>query len=330
VGLLIIVSALAPGCLTESTQGTDASTITIYGFSVKGEVMDGRIDAAFAAHWKNLTGKDVHFQTVFAGSGTVTNQVIAGAPAEVMVLSTEWDAMQLKKNGLATTDWNTFPHNGTVTLSPWVIMSRHGDPKNLTDFPDLTRAGVEIVHPDPLTSGGARWSIFAIYGSELQKTNISEGAPNTTEAERVLGGVVHNVISWQSSARAALSQFDLGYGDALIDYECEALLMSRQGKDYCISYPRSTIYSEHKVVIIDKNVGKDERALIEAYVNFLYTTEAQRAFADYGFRSVNDTINAAHPEFKPIQMPFKIDYLGGWDKAQHDLIDGLFTRLKGG
>jgi sulfate transport system substrate-binding protein len=328
LGLLLLVSSLSPGCLTTDNKATDADTINLYGFSVKGEVMDGRIIPMFQAYWKNQTGKDVHFTTVYAGSGTVTSQVISGAEGEVMLLSTEWDAMQLQKHGLVTTNWTTFPHNGTVTRSPWVIMTRSGNPKNLTDFPDLTKGGIELVHPDPLTSGGAMWSIFAIYGSELEKTTVSEGAPNATEAERVLGGVVGNVVTWQASARNALSQFDLGYGDALIDYECEALFMKRQGRTYNISYPESTIYSEHKVVIVDKNVASNERALVQAFVDFLYTPEAQRAFADYGFRSVDDAINAAHPEFKHIQIPFTIDYLGGWATAKKDIIDDVFAKMR--
>jgi len=328
MALLLLVSSLSPGCLTTENEDKDADTINLYGFSVKGEVVDGRIIPMFQAYWKNLTGKDAHFTTVYAGSGTVTNQVIAGAEGEVMILSTEWDAMQLRSKGLVTTDWTTFPHNGTVTKSPWVIMTRPGNPKDLTDFPDLTKSGIGLVHPDPLTSGGAMWSIFAIYGSELQKTTVSEGTPNATQAEKVLGGVVDNVIAWQASARNALSQFDLGYGDALIDYECEALFMERDGRTYDICYPESTIYSEHKVVIVDKNVDAKERELVQAFVDFLYTPDAQRAFADYGFRSVDDAINAAHPEFEPIPIPFTIDYLGGWAKAKADIIDGIYAKMR--
>ena len=119
-----------------------------------------------------------------------------------------------------------------------------------------------------------------------------------------------------------------GYGDALIDYECEALFMKRQGRDYNISYPVSTIYSEHKVVIVDKNVGSKERALVQAFVDFLWTPEAQRAFAEFGFRSVDDAINAAHTEFEPIPIPFTIDYLGGWAAAKSVIIDGIYAKMR--
>jgi sulfate/thiosulfate-binding protein len=325
---IILATAALPGCLSGGEGGTDEDTINLYGFSVKGEVMDGRIIPMFKALWKNQTGKEVHFKTVYAGSGTVTNQVIAGAEGEVMLLSTEWDALQLQRKGLVTTDWSTFPHNGTVTRSPWVIMTRPGNPKGLYDFPDLARGGIELVHPDPLTSGGAMWSIFAIWGSELEKTTVSEGAPNATRAEEVLGGIVDNVITWQASARNALSQFDLGYGDALIDYECEALFMRKEGRAYGISYPDSTIFSEHKVVIVDRNVGAGERPLVQAFVDFLYTPEAQGAFADHGFRSVDDAINAEHPEFRPVPMAFTIDYLGGWTAAKASIIDGVYAGMR--
>lgn len=327
VALLLATTAL-PGCLSGDGAASDERTINLYGFSVKGEVMDGRIIPMFKALWKNQTGERVEFKSVYAGSGTITNQVIAGAEGEVMLLSTEWDALQLRGKGLATTDWNTFPHNGTVTTSPWVIMTRPGNPEGITDFPDLAADGIELVHPDPLTSGGAMWSIFAIWGSELKKTAASEGAPNATRAERVLGGIVDNVITWQASARNALSQFDLGYGDALIDYECEALFMRAKGRAYDISYPESTIFSEHKVVIVDRNVGEGERQLVQAFVDFLYTPAAQAAFADAGFRSVDGEVNAAHPEFASVALPFTIDYLGGWQAAKASIIDSVYAGMR--
>ena len=323
----LMFMASVPGCLDDG--GSETSTITLYGFSVKGEAFDGAIIPAFKEHWRNETGEDVEFRTTYAGSGKITNQVIAGAPAQVMVLSTEWDALELRREGRITSDWNSLPHNGTLSRSPWVILTRAGNPNGITDFEDLARPEVEIVHADPLTSGGARWSIFSIYGSVLKKTTESEGAPNTTAAEALLAAIVDNVISWQSSARKALSQFDLGYGDVLITYECEALLMRAEGRDYEIVYPRSTIFSEHKVVTIDANVDAGDREVVEAFVAFLHTDVTQGFLADHHFRSVDDDINAAHPEFPAIGMPFTIEYLGGWETAQAELIEGLFADLRG-
>ena len=327
IGVSIIVTAASfLGCLG-SDQESDCDTIMLYGFSVKGEVLDEKIIPDFITHWKNSSGKNIQFKTMYAGSGKITNQVINGAPAEIMILSTEWDAIQLRKNGLIVTEWKSFPYNGTVSVSPWIIMTRSGNPRNIADFINLTDDGLELIHADPLTSGGACWSIFSIYGSELRKTEAGEGVQNKTAARELLMGIKKNVISWQSSARKALSQFTLGYGDAFITYENDALLSLSQGEDCELIYPESTIFSEHKVVIVDKNVKEGEKEVIEAFIDFLYTRQAQLHLVEYGFRSVDDDINNEHEEFSEIQLPFKVDFLGGWETARPEIIEGIFNEL---
>ncbi len=324
IGSVLTVSLLS-GCL--DLGGTeDGMTITLYGFSVKGEVMEKKVYPAFKSYWKERTGDDVRFVSQFAGSGKVTNEVIAGAEAEVMVLSTEWDVIQLKKAGLTDMELSSLPWNGTLSTSPWVILTRKGNPKGIEDFRDLGKKGLELVHADPLTSGGACWSVFAIYGSELRRTAAVDGRPNGTKAEALLRSVMGNVISWQSSARAALSQFVLGYGDALITYENEALLALDQGNDLEIVHPSSTILSEHKVTIIDEHVGDSERVMIEAFVDFLFTSEVQSYMIEYDFRSMDEGLNSGSV---PIDDPFLVEYLGGWEKAHPELISGLFRDIRG-
>ena len=327
--LIIIISIIALGYLWSGEKGNDENTIVLYGFSVKGEVFDQKIIPAYQDHWKELTGNDLEFKTTYAGSGKITQQVIFGAPAEIMVLSTEWDALQLKKEGLITTDWRDFPYNGTLTKSPWIILTRNGNPKGIKDFSDLASSDIELIHADPLTSGGACWSIFAIYGSVLLTTELTEGKANTTAAKQLLKDIIENVISWQSSARKALSHFALGYGDALITYENEGLLAESQGKDFEIIYPKCTIFSEHKIVKIDGNILDKENEMIDEFIEFLYEPKIQRYFADYHFRSVNDEINEDFDEFKEILSPFSVDYLGGWETAHKELIDGVFKEIKG-
>ena len=326
--LTIIFSIIAAGYLWPSQTWEDKNTIVLYGFSVKGEVFDEKIIPAFESYWEDKTGKDLRFQTQYAGSGTITQQVITGAKAEVMILSTEWDAIQLRKEGCVKTDWNGFPFNGTLSKSPWVILVRQGNPKGISNFADLAEDGIELIHADPLTSGGACWSIFSIYGSELIRTEFSEGKPNATAAKQLVNGIVDNVISWQSSARNALSQFLLGYGDALITYENEALLTKQQGEKIELVYPKCTIYSEHKVVKVDKNLKSYEDEVIDEFIEFLFTQDVQEYLADYHFRSVNDNINNQHGEFKAILTPFTVEYLGGWEKAHEDLIEGVFKEVK--
>jgi len=327
--LIIVISILTFGYLWPSSKWKDENTILLYGFSVKGEVFDQKIIPAFHDYWEDQTGRDLKFQTTYAGSGKITQQVIFGAPAEVMVLSTEWDALQLKKEGLITTDWRDFPYNGTLTKTPWVILTRNGNPKGIKDFSDLASGDIELIHADPLTSGGACWSIFAIYGSVLLRTELTEGKANTTAAKKLLNEIIENVISWQSSARKALSHFALGYGDALITYENEGLLANAQGEDFEIVYPKCTIFSEHKIVKIDKNIFEKENEVIDKFIEFLYEPEIQKHFAEYHFRSVYDEINKDFEEFKEILSPFKVDYLGGWEKAHKELIDGVFKEIKG-
>ena len=317
----LIFSILITGC-SQNSNITDENTIVLYGFSVKGEVFDQKIIPAFKNYWKQKTNKDIEFATIYAGSGKIAKQVMAGSPAEVMILSTEWDAMQLKKTGLITTDWNTFPNQGTVSMSPWVIVTRNGNPKKINDFSDLTKEGIQIVQADPLTSGGACWAVFSIYGSALEKKFTKN------QAKDLLAYEVKNVISWQASAREALSQFDLGYGDAILTYEAEALLTKTLDRGYYFVYPPSTIYSEHKVVIIDKNISIDEQTVINEFVQFLFTSEVQNYFVEYGFRSINEELNSKNKDFPAIEKPFKVDYLGGWERAYAELIDGVFSEIK--
>jgi sulfate transport system substrate-binding protein len=328
VVIILIVAFVGVAIFWHKSAGGEVK-VTIYGYSIMGEVMDGKILPAFKAYWKNKTGEDVTFNTNWAGSGEVTNQVIVGAPVQAMILSTEWDALTLKKNGFITTDWNTFPHKGTVSLTPFIIMTRHGNPKDITDFGDLATKNIKMVHPDPLTSGGACWSIFGMYGSELRRTNGTEGKPNTTKADALVTTVVKDIISYQTSARKSLSQFELGFGDALITYESDALLENKKANDYTLVYPKSTIISENKIVMIDRNMDSKQKEVVRGLIDFIYTQQSQAYFIQSGFRAVDPSMNNGHPEFGTIQDPFYVDYLGGWEKAHSDLIDDLFTKAKG-
>jgi ABC-type sulfate transport system substrate-binding protein len=325
ISVFVIASILTAGCIEMGGEKDDENTIVLYGFSVMGEVFNEKIIPAFKEHTSGM-GSDVKFITNYAGSGKITSQVLNGASAEIMILSTEWDAIELRNGGKIDTDWSSFPFNGTINTSPWIIMTRGGNPKDIADFDDLT-GNVKLIHADPLTSGGARWSIFSIYGSELRKTEKAGGGPDEELAEELIRDVAGNVISWQSSARNALSQFTLGYGDALITYENDALLCREKGEDIEIIYPESTILSEHKVVIIDENVATEERELIENFMEFLFTEEVQSYFVEYHFRSVMENLNTDYPK---IDDPFTVEYLGGWETAMEEIIEGIYEDIREG
>src|SRR4029450_4810594 len=150
-----------------------------------------------------------------------TNQILRGAPADVAILSIERDAQRLKKDGFVTSDWHSLPGKGIVNKTPFVIIVRQGNPKGIHDFSDLAKPGVRLIHPDPVSSGGAQWSILAIYGSELKKSANKPEDADKPRALQTLRAIWKNVISTPGSAREARTTFELWHGDALVTYELE-------------------------------------------------------------------------------------------------------------
>jgi sulfate/thiosulfate transport system substrate-binding protein len=311
-------------CLPKAPGETGGISITLYGFSIMKESLEKAIFPGFSEKWKREHGQNVAFISSFAGSETVTNQILQGAPAELAILSIQRDAQRLKNGGFTNFNWETHPQKGIVNKTPFVILVRKGNPKGIHDFPDLAKPGMRVIHPDPISSGGAQWSILAIYGSELKKTEKS-GEPDKTRALQTLQAIWRNVISTPASAREARTTFELGNGDALITYELEGLLMKQANAPIEIVVPQSTIFSEHPAVVIDKNVKADKMAVVNAFMNYLWSDEAQQAFVQFHFYSAtNEAFNAANTEFGRIELPFSIDYFGGWDKAYPEIIEGVF------
>lgn len=322
----LCVALVAASCLPKPPAEGGDITITLYGFSIMKESLEKAIFPGFAARWKQLHGQEVRFQSSFAGSETVTNQILQGAPAEVAILSIERDAQRLKNGGFATTDWHSFPSGGIVNKTPFIIIVRKGNPKGIRDFSDLGKPGIKLIHPDPVSSGGAQWSILAIYGSELKKSEVESKEQDKARALQTLRAMWRNVISTPGSAREARTTFELGNGDALITYEIEGLLMKEANAPIEIVVPRSTMFSEHPAVVIDKNVSSDKRQIIDAFIQYLWSDEAQQAFVKFHFYSTtNDAFNQANTGFGKIELPLTIEYFGGWDRAYPEVIEGIFS-----
>lgn len=302
------------------TQGAAPRTIVVYGFSILGDTLDKGIFPAFQDEWKARTGEHVEFVSSFSGSGTVTNQLILGVPAQVAILALELDAQKLVDKGvLRSATWRQLSHNGVLNRTPFIIIVRSGNPKGIKDFADLAKAGIGVVHPDPLTSGGAQWALLAEYGSALRMTKDKE------QAFRQLFGIWKNVVAQAASARAARTQFDNGFGDALITYEQEAAYDRSRGKLKAdVVYPRSTVFSEHTVVVIDKNIKPDERDLVQAFVDFLWSDQAQAIFVKYGFRSFDERLNSTNPYFGQISDAFSVSDFGGWSQVKHGIVDAIW------
>lgn len=321
----LALGLVAASCLPKPTAESGDVTITLYGFSILKESLEKAIFPGFTWKWKQLHGQVVQFQSSFAGSETVTNQILQGAPAEIAILSIERDAQRLQKDAFVTSDWHSLPARGIVNKTPFVIIVRKGNPKGIRDFRDLAKPGIRLIHPDPVSSGGAQWSILAIYGSELKKSEIESIEPDKTRALQLLRAIWGHVISTPGSAREARTTFELGNGDALITYELEGLLMRDANAPIEIVMPKATIFSEHPAVVIDKNVTGVKRQVIDAFMQYLWSTEAQEAFVKFHFySSTNDALNQSNKNFGHIEMPFGIDYFGGWDKAYPEVIEKIF------
>ena len=323
--MALCLALIASSCLPKPTTESGDITITLYGFSIMKESLEKAIFPGFMARWKQLHGQEVRFQSSFAGSETVTNQILQGAPADIAILSIERDAQRLQHGGFVTSDWHSFPGNGIVNKTPFVIIVRKGNPKGIKDFSDLGKAGIRLIHPDPVSSGGAQWSILAIYGSELKKTEAESSGKDTARALQTLRAIWKNVISTPGSAREARTTFELGNGDALITYELEALLMKEANAPIEVVTPRSTIFSEHPAVVIDKNVSSEKRQVVDAFMQYLWSDEAQQAFVKFHFYSTtNDAFNQTNSGFGHVELPITIEYFGGWDKAYPEVIEKIF------
>ena len=296
-------------------------TIVFYGFSILGDVIDHGVFPEFQRQWRRRTGERVELVSAFAGSGTVTNQIILGVPAQLALLSLDLDAYKLAEAGVIPPEsWRRLPFGGVVNRTPFIILVRSGNPKGIRDFRDLAATGVRIVHPDPLTSGGANWAIAAEYGAGAR------GAADPPRAGHdLLLGIWRNVVAQAASARAARTQFENGFGDALITYEQEALWDRARGRLKAdVVYPRSTILSEHTLVRIDRNIPLRDLGLVDAFVRFLWTDDAQRIFVKYGFRSVTESLNDGNAAFGRIEDPFRIEDLGGWKRAKKEIVESVW------
>jgi len=308
---------------------TRPRTIIVYGFSILGDALDRAVLPAFARHWRTETGERVEFVTSFAGSGTVTNQLIMGVPAHLALLSLELDAQRLATAGVIPAgSWKTLPLGGVVNRTPFILLVRPGNPKGIHDFADLGRHGVTVVHPDPLTSGGANWALLAEYGAAARHAAPGHEREAGTASLR---GVWSHVVAQAASARAARTQFENGFGDVLVTYEQDAVhgnekdgKKKKSAPKWEIVYPPSTVLSEHTLVIIDKNATPEERPIVHALAAFLWSDEAQTLFVANGFRSVRDELNGTNPAFGRIADPFLVADFGGWTKVKKDIVDTIW------
>ena len=309
----------------------EETTLIFAAYTVPKEAYQKAVIPAFKKYWKEKTGQDVTFQESYEASGAQSRAIAAGLEADIAALSLEKDISRLKDAGLITHDWKNNKYNGFVTNSLTVIAYRPGNPKNIKGWDDLTRQDVDVIYPSPKTSGGAMWAVNAIYGAGLKLSEVKSGKKDPQAARQLLKGIQKRVKVMDKSGRAAVTTFENGIGDVLLTYEDEALLRQQQSREFPFIIPDSTILIENPIALIDKNVEKHKtRQVAEAFIEFVRTVSAQKAFAQYGLRPVNETAAAEFKEKFPVP-PYLFDtaYLGGWDRVEKEIYgkDGIWTKI---
>jgi sulfate transport system substrate-binding protein len=255
---------------------------------------------------------------------------VGGFEADIAALSLEGDIDKIAEAGLITHDWKSSKGAGMVSTSIVVIAVRPGNPKGIHDWADLTHPGLNVLTPDPKTSGGAQWNINAAYGAALRGF---AGVPKDDKAaaQEFLKSIFRNVSIMDKGARESITNYEKGVGDVAITYENEVLVGKQAGQTYEYVIPRSTILIENPVALVDKYVDKHGvRQAAEAFINFLWSEEAQRGFARYGLRPVDQKIaEEVKAQFPSVEDLWKIEYLGGWKRVTEEIYgpQGVYSRV---
>ncbi|MDE3059817.1 MAG: sulfate ABC transporter substrate-binding protein [Pseudomonadota bacterium] len=287
---------------------------------------------SFTAYWKQKSGQQVTIAQSHGGSGKQARAVIDGLKADVATLALAYDIDMIAEKGhLLPHDWQTqFPHNSCPYTSTVVFLVHKGNPKQIHDWDDLVKDGVQVVTPNPKTSGGARWNYLAAWAYAKNKFGGDE-----KKAMEFMGRLYKNVPVLDTGARGASVTFvQRGIGDVLVGWENEAFLAEQQAArgEYEIVRPSISILAEPPVAIIEKNASrKGTLELARAYLEYLYTPQAQELAAKYYYRPVDEAVAAKFAgRFPPMQMATIADF-GGWEAAQKKHFDdgGTFDQIYG-
>src|SRR5687767_5898836 len=287
------------------------------------------VNAAFAKYWKAKTGQDITFRQSHGGSGSQARAVIDGLDADVVTLALAYDIDAVSNSGLIHKDWQKrLPQNSAPYTSTIVFLVRKGNPKGIKDWNDLVRSGVQVITPNPKTSGGARWNYLAAWEYAKRRPG-----GNDTKAKEFVAGLYKNVPVLDSGARGATTTFvQRGIGDVLLAWENEAYLALAEAKDKVeIVTPSISILAEPPVAVVDKVAAKKgTTAAAETYLQFLYTPEGQEIAARHHYRPRDQKIAARYAStFAKVQL-FTIDQaFGGWQAAHkaHFADGGTFDQI---
>ena len=310
---LLTVLLVAVGCGSSDDNGGSSGgggggggKIDLVGYSTPETVYQEALEPTFQ---KTPAGKGVSFSNSFGASGDQSRAVEAGQPASVVHFAQAGDMTRLVDAGIVDANWDKQKYNGIAEDSVVSIVVRKGNPKGIQSFDDLLTKDVSIVTPNPFSSGGARWNIMAVYGSQLQE------GKSETEALDAVKTVLSKTDAQPGSASDALTAFTQGQGDVLLSYENEAIRAQTEGEDVDYVVPDNTILIETPIA-----VTKDAPESAQKFLDFLWSDAGQKIWADNGYRPVNKTL-VDPQKFPTPKGLYTIDKFGGWDKVNTDFFD---------
>lgn len=312
--VLVVVMTAACGGGDDGPAASDAggpalpaAELALVAYSTPQEAYDQIIEA----FRKTAQGRNITFTRSYGGSGDQSRAVESGLTADIVAFSLEPDMTRLVRAGIVDAGWNSGEHTGMVSDSVVVLATRKGNPKNIRTWQDLTRPGIEVITPNPFTSGGARWNVMAAFGQALRNGG--------TEAQGVdyLNRLFQNVPVQDDTARKSLQTFTSGKGDVLLAYENEAIFaqLKNQPLDYVI--PESTILIENPVAVTATSKHPEQA---KAFLDFLYTPTAQEIFAENGYRPRTQGVKSPHRFTTPPDL-FTIEKFGNWADVSRKFFD---------
>ncbi len=275
--LVLLISLVAAGCGgsddSSSASSSSGGKLDVVGYSTPEAVYEEALEPGFEG---TSEGTDVSFSNSFGASGDQSRAVEAGQPASVVHFAQGGDMIRLVESGQVAADWDTKQHDGIAQDSVVVMTVRKGNPEGLESLDDLLTKDVEIVTPNPFSSGAARWNIMAIYGSQLHEGKSPQQALDAVKT------VLDKTVVQPGSARDALAAFTQGEGDVLLGYENEAIKAQTEGEDVDYVIPPSTILIETPIA-----VTKDAPAAAQAFLDYIWSDAGQELWAENGYRPVN-------------------------------------------
>jgi len=305
---------------TGSGSGGSSAQLALVAYSTPKKAYD----ALTTAFGQTSAGKGVSFGQSFGPSGSQSRAVATGQPADIVAFSTEPDVSRLVKAGLVSKSWDANPEKGISSDSVVVLVVRKGNPKHITGWDDLVKPGVDVITPNPSTSGSARWNILAGYGAQLKEGKTPE------QALAYLKTLLSKNVSVQdSSASAALQTFTSGKGDVLLDYESDAIAAEKAGDAVQYIIPKQTILIETPIAVTAKSSHAQQA---QGFVNWQWTAAGQTIWAQQGYRPVVASVAKQYAsKFPTPPQLFTISYLGGWTSVKKSFFDpsrGSVTKIE--